>query len=185
MIPEGPNPISTYLSLHTTARSQREPESPTPIHCLEFPALTPFLSCTLEDFIIVLSQEGTLEFDPLLRQKGQPHLGVSLPKQPHRKQSGLEPKEVKFEKLVHSTPGACPRGQMPNSEVNRRHLASKETSRRQLGVGHSLWGGLCEERWLPYSVSRQSLKISALWQRTYTWEGSAAVVSSFHHISSL
>lgn len=70
MIPEGPNPISTCPILYTTPRSQRDSESPTLQSTpLGFPVLAPILSCTHEDFFIVLSQEGTHGFDPLPGQK--------------------------------------------------------------------------------------------------------------------
>lgn len=57
-----------------------------PIHLSGVPS--PFLSCTYEDFFIVLSQEGTQGFDSLLRKSNPtqplpgPRLGVILPNQP-------------------------------------------------------------------------------------------------------
>lgn len=66
MITEGPNHLSFSPSLPTTAGSLKETESPTQSTPLGFPALALFLSCTQEDFFIVLSQEGTHGFDPLV-----------------------------------------------------------------------------------------------------------------------
>lgn len=100
MISEGPNPISPCPSLHTPARSKGgwEPQST----CLGFPALAPFLSCTYEDFFIVVSQEGTRGFDSLLRnsnptqllplpQVSSSQISPKPPPGPHRNQPGPEP----------------------------------------------------------------------------------------------
>lgn len=70
-----PPPARIYIPLLGPGGG-REPR---PIPPLGFLVLAPFLSCTHEDFFIVLSQEGTHGFGPLLRQKRQPHPASSRP----------------------------------------------------------------------------------------------------------
>lgn len=196
------SPAHTYIPLLCPGGRLGAPPQST--H-LGFLVLAPFLSCTREDFFIVLSQEGTHGFGPLLRQKWQPHPTSSrspvtaIPllapiwelssqispkplKGPYRKEPGPEPKEV-GQRSQNSTP-ACPSAPTSNSEVNRKPLASKESSGRQLGVGLSLWGSRrvpCKGRQPPYPVSGRQLKISALaWWTTHPWEWLVAGAGSPH-----